>query len=152
LLLASRMEQRSRNLRMNWLDTLTNSTAQVVQAGSFYGPILVAVAVAVFFFHRFNGDIARWWSKRLSFRRLQRGEIQRTDATLLYERMLKSLKRRGIEKPPWLTPMEFARVVDDPELSMLVDDITTAYNELRFGGHPEAARRIVRLLTQLETT
>jgi hypothetical protein len=35
---------------------------------------------------------------------------------------------------------------------MLVDDITAAYNELRFGGRPEAARRIVRLLTQLETT
>jgi len=150
LLLASHMEQRSRNFRMNWLDQLSNSTTKAVQAGSAYGPMLIALTAVAFFFYRFNGDMRRWWSKHRSFRRVQRGEIQRTDATLLYERMLKTLKRRGIEKPPWLTPMEFARVLDDPELSVLVDDITSAYNELRFGGHPEAARRIIRLLTQLE--
>jgi hypothetical protein len=150
LVLASRMEQRSHNFRMNWLDELTNSTGQAVKIASIYGPMLIAAVVFAFVFYRFSGDIQRWWWRRLSFRRVQRGQVQRTDATLLYERMLKTLKRRGIEKPPWLTPMEFARVVDDPELSMLVDDITNAYNELRFGGDAEAGGRIVRLLTQLE--
>lgn len=149
-LLASHLEQRTRNFRGNWLDDLTDSTTKAVQAGTIYAPILIAAVVSVFLFYRFGGDLRRWWSRRLSFRRVQRGEIQPSDATLLYERMLKSLKRRGIEKPPWLTPMEFARVVDDPELSILVDDITCAYNELRFGGHSAAAHRIVRLLVQLE--
>jgi hypothetical protein len=150
LLLASKMEQRSRNFRMNWLDELTNSTAKAVQTGSSHGGVLVVAGVVVFFFYRFGADIQRWWFKRLRLRRVQRGDVHRSDATLLYERMLKSLKRRGIEKPPWLTPVEFARVVNDPELSVLVEDITSAYNQLRFGGQPDAARRIIRLLGRLE--
>jgi hypothetical protein len=64
--------------------------------------------------------------------------------------MLKALRRRGIEKPAWLTPSEFARVLQEPELSLLVEDFTNAYNELRFGGNPEAAGRIFVVLEQLE--
>jgi len=51
----------------------------------------------------------------------------------------------------WLTPCEFARVLQEPELSLLVEDFTSAYNELRFGGNPEAAGRIFVLLERLET-
>jgi hypothetical protein len=75
--------------------------------------------------------------------KVQRGEGQASDATLLYQRMLKALRRRGIEKPAWLTPCEFARVLQEPELArLLVEDFTGAYNELRFGGNAEAAGRI----------
>ena len=84
--------------------------------------------------------------------KVQRGEGQASDATLLYQRMLKALRRRGIEKPAWLTPCEFARVLQEPELSLLVEDFTSAYNELRFGGNSEAAGRIFILLERLETT
>ena len=83
--------------------------------------------------------------------KVQRGSAQASDATLLYQRMLKDLRRRGIEKPAWLTPCEFARVVQEPELSLLVEDFTSAYNELRFGGNAEAAGRIFVLLERLET-
>ena len=55
---------------------------------------------------------------------VQRGEAEASDATLLYQRMLKVLKRRGIEKPAWLTPCEFARVLQEPELALLVEDLT----------------------------
>jgi len=51
-----------------------------------------------------------------------------------------------------LTPCEFARVLQEPELSGLVEDFTGAYNELRFGGKAEAAGRIFVLLERLETT
>jgi hypothetical protein len=80
----------------------------------------------------------------------RRGQANASDATLLYERMLRTLKRRGIEKPPWLTPMEFARVLPEPGLSLLVEDFTAAYNSVRFGGSREAAGRIVDILAQLE--
>jgi hypothetical protein len=83
--------------------------------------------------------------------KVQRGQGHPSDATLLYQRMLKALRRRGIEKPAWLTPCEFARVLQEPELSLLVDDFTSAYNELRFGGNAEAAGRIFVLLERLET-
>jgi hypothetical protein len=83
--------------------------------------------------------------------KVQRGSADASDATLLYQRMLKALRRRGIEKPAWLTPCEFARVVEEPELSLLVEDFTSAYNELRFGRNADVAGRIFVLLEQLET-
>ena len=92
-----------------------------------------------------------WWTARRRILKVQRGGAEASDATLLYQRMLKVLGRRGIEKPAWLTPCEFARVVQEPELSLLVEDFTNAYNELRFGGHAEAAGRIFVLLERLET-
>ena len=64
--------------------------------------------------------------------------------------MLTVLTRRGIEKPAWLTPFEFARVLQEPELARLVEDLTEAYNQLRFGGRADAASRMVQLLEQLE--
>ena len=87
----------------------------------------------------------------LRVRRAQRGEAQASDATLLYERMLRVLERRGLQKPPWLTPAEFARVLPASELSMLVEDLTGAYNQFRFGGRRDAAPRMVRLLRRIET-
>ena len=80
---------------------------------------------------------------------MSRGEARPSDATLLYSRMLKLLKNRGIEKPAWLTPLEFARVLPEPELSLLVQDFTDAYNELRFGGGVDAAPRMMRIMGRL---
>ena len=34
------------------------------------------------------------------------------------------LERRGLQKPPWLTPAEFARVLPASELALLVEDLT----------------------------
>jgi hypothetical protein len=69
--------------------------------------------------------------------------------------MLTELDRRGIQKPPWLTPAEFVRVVHLAQhpashLSLLVEDITAAYNQFRFGGQKDAARRMIHLLAQIE--
>jgi hypothetical protein len=65
--------------------------------------------------------------------------------------MLRVLENRGLQKPPWLTPAEFARVLPASELAMLVEDLTGAYNEFRFGGRRDAAPRMVRLLKRIET-
>ena len=64
--------------------------------------------------------------------------------------MLRLLHRRGIEKPVWLTPFEFAALVREPELALLVEDVTRAYNELRFGEQRAAAQRMMALLDQME--
>src|SRR5581483_8521681 len=99
----------------------------------------------------FGRDGFSWWKTRRRVQKVQRGEVQVSDATMLYQRMLKLLHNRGIEKPAWLTPYEFARVLQEPELSILVEDLTGAYNELRFGGNAEAAGRMIILLEKLET-
>jgi protein-glutamine gamma-glutamyltransferase len=99
----------------------------------------------------FGADLARWWSNRRRVNRVRRGEGEASDATLLYQRMLAVLARRGFQKPAWLTPSEFARVLPASELAVLVDDLTTAYNELRFGGRRDAAPRLIRMLDRLES-
>jgi hypothetical protein len=155
LLLAARMEQSSRDFRTNWFDdagaSLNQLRTRIVHLAKRYGAISLSLAVFTFLIWRFGRDLRRLWNVRRRFRKVHRGEANRSDATLLYERMLKNLRRRGIEKPAWLTPFEFAHVVQEPTLSLLVEDITTAYNELRFGGRPEAAGRMVELLAQLES-
>ena len=87
---------------------------------------------------------------RRRVRGIQQGDVRAGDATLLYQRMLRLLHGRGIEKPAWLTPFEFAALVRDPELALLVEDVTRAYNELRFGEDRAAAQRMMALLQQLE--
>ena len=47
--------------------------------------------------------------------------------------------------------LEFARVIPEPELSLLVQDFTDAYNELRFGADVDAAARMMSLMEQLGT-
>ncbi len=63
--------------------------------------------------------------------------------------MLAVLEKRGFQKPPWLTPSEFARVLPASETAILVDDLTAAYNQFRFGGQRDAATRMLRLLERL---
>jgi transglutaminase-like putative cysteine protease len=155
LQLASRVGESSRRIGLNWGENpwtwATRIGGALKSFAGRFGVVALGVLVLVLL-TRFPGrDGWRWWRARQRMLKLQRGSAEASDATLLYQRMLKALRRRGIEKPAWLTPCEFARVVQEPELSLLVEDLTSAYNELRFGGNPEAAGRIFVLLDRLET-
>jgi protein-glutamine gamma-glutamyltransferase len=154
LQLASRVGESSRHVGLNWFDDILPALARGFRGTSNfamrYGFALLAAAMLAILVQLFGGDVWRWWKSRQRVLKVQRGEAEASDATVLYHRMLKVLRRRGIEKPPWVTPFEFARVLQEPELSLLVVDLTAAYNELRFGRNAEAAGRIVSLLEQLE--
>jgi hypothetical protein len=63
--------------------------------------------------------------------------------------MLRILRRRGLEKPNWLTPAEFARIVPRARDRVLVEQITAAYHDLRYGGNIEAGPLLVRLIGEL---
>jgi hypothetical protein len=58
------------------------------------------------------------------------------------------MKRRGFQKPAWFTPQEFADSVPSAAGADL-DQFTAAYYALRFGGKPEAARKMVDELDKL---
>jgi len=154
LQLASRVGETSRHVGLKWYDFSSLSSVKMWPAAvSFakrWGFLLLGVVVLALAGRLFGRDGWRWWQTRQRVLKVQRGEAQASDATLLYQRMLTVLTKRGIEKPLWLTPFEFARVLQEPELARLVEDLTSAYNELRFGGQAEAAGRIVQLLEQLE--
>jgi Domain of unknown function (DUF4129) len=109
--------------------------------------VLAGWAVVVFVY---GGSWLRLWRQRQRLQRAQRGDAQPADATLLYEKMLSLLERRGYQKPAWLTPQEFAKVLPPSDLALLVEDLTTAYNQVRFGGHSDAAPRMARLLQRIE--
>ena len=154
LQLASRVGESSRHVGLNWFDGVGPALARGYQGTSNfvlrYGAALFGIAVAAVLLQLFGRDWWRWWKSRQQVLKVQRGEAEASDATLLYQRMLKVLGKRGIEKPPWVTPVEFARVLQEPAVSKVVVELTVAYNELRFGGKAEVAGRIVTLLEKLE--
>jgi hypothetical protein len=151
--LADRMEEASRRVSLRWLDrifdfsdNLPSARSWLVRTGLWW---LLAMACGVL-----GGwsapKIWRLWRTRLGVRRLRRGQVSVADATLLYRRMLKLLKRRGFEKPPYSTPYEFASTLPPSEMGILVLQFTSAYNALRFGGEADAAPRLSMLLERLE--
>ncbi|HVO98480.1 MAG TPA: transglutaminaseTgpA domain-containing protein [Bryobacteraceae bacterium] len=152
--LASRVQKSGRGAKQRWTDRVAAWLAAAARSSPpWNNERAAALAILVFaaiFAALFGGNALKWLKRAIRLRRLKRGEGQASDATLLYQRMLGLLERRGIQKPPWLTPSEFARVLPTSELSPLVDDLTSAYVEFRFGGKPDAAPRMVQLLDQLE--
>jgi transglutaminase-like putative cysteine protease len=154
LQLASRVGESSRHVGLNWFDGVGPALSRAYHRTSNfvlrYAAALFGIAIAAILLQLFGRDWWRWWKSRQQVLKVQRGEAEASDATMLYHRMLKVLRKRGIEKPPWVTPFEFARVLQEPAVSTLVVDLTAAYNELRFGGKTEVAGRIVSLLEKLE--
>jgi hypothetical protein len=154
LLLAYRMEESSRRLSLPRLDRFV---ARAKRASAAAGAWLVAGvwrltagAALILFLASAGPPLWRWLRVRQRVFRVRRGQAQAGDATLLYERMLRLLRARGFEKPSWLTPNEFVRILPPSEISALAIELTTAYNDLRFGGRLEAAARMMRVLERLE--
>ncbi len=152
--LAYRMEQGAQRLGIRWFDTAVSVRAgwDRYVAGSVrrfgwrtlaWVVILVALGLAA-------GPLLRLLHIRRRVERVRRGQASVADATVLYQRMLHILKRRGYQKPPWFTPAEFAASLPPTQLSDSVGEFTATYNALRFGGHAEAASRLSILLDRVE--
>ncbi|HTA45381.1 MAG TPA: DUF3488 and transglutaminase-like domain-containing protein [Bryobacteraceae bacterium] len=90
------------------------------------------------------------WRARTELRRIARSGGSRADASILYERMLDTLSRRGFRKPGWFTPTEFARHLPADEMRM-VRDFTEVYNQIRFGGDVSSTPRLARMLQEFDS-
>jgi transglutaminase-like putative cysteine protease len=154
VLLALKMQETTRSSGTGWIDRTVAwadharvaATAFLMRWGAILAMGLIAAALIIYFGPR----VRLRWHTRQRVLRAQRGQAQASDATLLYTRMLNLLSRRGFEKPAWTTPVEFARGLPPSDLAPLVEDLTTAYNELRFGAKADAAGRMIVLLEHLE--
>jgi transglutaminase-like putative cysteine protease len=71
-------------------------------------------------------------------------------ASIWYERMARSLARRGIRKTSAQTPKEFVKKIDDQTLRAKVDRFTEAYEGARFGRSPDDAQRLPELCEEVE--
>lgn len=149
--LAARMQESGRSMHMPWIPSLASGGRLLSTLSGRVGRVAMLMAaiglLAIALWPTFKGG----WRHRAGVRRAQRGEAHVSDATMLYQRMLAVLERRGWRKQAWQTPAEFAQAIPYSELSLLVEDLTAAYNEFRFGGRPNVAPRMVRLLGRLES-
>ncbi|HUS05839.1 MAG TPA: transglutaminaseTgpA domain-containing protein [Bryobacteraceae bacterium] len=153
LILAARMEKSSRMFGSSWFDgggPVRAAFDGALLAGRRWGVHTVGAMTAIALVLLAGPKCWAWWAGRRRVQRLLRGEVARNDAALLYLRMLDVLRRRGYEKPAWLTPSEFARVLPASPTAALVQELTDAYNNLRFGGRAEAGHEMVRLLREIE--
>jgi hypothetical protein len=154
IILASKMESGGRSFGVRWLADwrarFRQAQQSLIEGTKQYGAfavVLAAFAIASWFY---LPHLLRWWKHRQRVREAQRGGARPSDATLLYDRMLGALRRRGFEKPAWTTPGEFARQLPPSDTSALVGDFTSAYHNLRYGGDRSVAPRMVALLEELE--
>jgi transglutaminase-like putative cysteine protease len=151
--LMDRTQQSFARLGIRWFDTLSD-------AQTFWdGPrgkslrrialrLLAAMGLGVLLWLAIPPAI-RALEMRRRERRVRRGRASAGDAALLYGRMLRILKRRGYQKPPWFTPMEFAASLPRNRLGNAAGEFTAAYNAWRFGGRTEEAPRLSALLEEL---
>ena len=150
VVLAARMDESARKLRVGWFGDFGKRLKESARAGAKYAPWVVILAGIAVLLAMYGRLIWTWWRGRVRTRRMARGQGVASDATLLYARMLRLLAGRGIQKPPWLTPGEFARVLPASEMRGVVNELTIFYNEFRFGGRTDVAPRMMQLLDRLE--
>ena len=148
--LFTRLHDSGRQFHFPRFDDLTAAFGQGRNLAR-WAPAAGGAALAVALWILGGPSVRRWWRQQAHARRLARGHMRPSDATILYQRFLRLVEKRGVRKPPWLTPQEFVAVLTRPDLAALAADATTAYNELRFGGHLEAAPRLAQALEKIET-
>jgi hypothetical protein len=127
----------------NWRMLLVNG-AKSWGAATLAGILLVAALA--FFGPRYW----RMWRSHARLRQIIRSGGSPSDASVLYERMLEVLARRGFHKPSWFTPSEFARHLPVSETG--VAEFTEVYNSVRFGGDRSGTSRLAQLLQEFERT
>ncbi len=157
VVLATRMGESSRNLQLPHFDNWTAALKEIFSGKWVQGPAVALVsvfvatgAVAAAVWMLFGQFLRRWWRAAAGLRRAKRGQGEASDATLLYERMLAQLAKRGIRKPPHVTPQEFADALTESSVSRVVQELTGFYNEFRFGNRPGVAPQMLQLLERLE--
>ena len=144
--LAARVEETRRALSIGGLAEASRLWRRAVASLRSHFEFFAAWAAAIAAVVLLGPRATQWLLGRRRALRISRGRVAAADATLLYQRLLAHLRRRGIEKPASQTPAEFAHSLPHGELKGLLTEFTTAYNALRFGGRTEAARRMLDLL------
>lgn len=111
-------------------------------------PVLIAGLGAAFVLLLGSGRLLALWRSSASQARSRAGRATARDAALVYQRLLDFLARRGFRKSAAMSAREFVPTIEDPWLSPLVAEFTTAYERARFGGAVELVPQLYGLLAR----
>jgi transglutaminase-like putative cysteine protease len=131
------------------IETMRVWQARLSSAGYFV-PIGIAVLLVIALALRGSAMLrylAMHWGLRLTKSEKWTPQL----ATLHYEEMLRLLARRGWQKTPGQTPLEFAASLAAPELAAPVAELTGLYQDARFGARPADPSAFVSLLARLRS-
>jgi transglutaminase-like putative cysteine protease len=117
-----------------------NTTLDSILASPFALPVALLLALGAI--GGFRGREIYAWARSFWLLRGNGGRrLTAGEATLLYERLLATLRRKGFPRAPAQTPLEFAASLPATGLSAPVAEFTRLYNQARFGEQaPESAR------------
>ena len=119
---------------LSWLRRLSLRTPVLI-AGSVLLLVLLALLAV---------RIKRFGWRGLRFKRSE--ESLQTSAVVFYERLTKALARRGMQRLPTETPLEFAATVGLRE----AETITGAYNRVRYGAQQLTRAEIEQIESALK--
>lgn len=122
--------------KMNWSSSYLAYAGVLILLGS-------SVTITAFFIRRvqrygFTRDILRWHAAET-----------KNSVVAFYNRMITTLEKRGLQRTPDQTPLEFAVAVEMPEALV----VTRAYNRVRYGTQNLSAtelEQIEKWLKQME--
>jgi len=115
--------------------------------GTTTGLRLAVIVTCVFLLLASTGRL-RGWLQKASWKRSP-GRAPRQAASLWYERMTKALRRRGWNKTPAQTPLEFVEEISDLQVRKSVESFTRHYERARFAGSVEDAQRLPELYEEI---
>jgi len=72
-------------------------------------------------------------------------------AAMWYQRMTRTVARKGVQRAPTQTPQEFVGKIDDTRLRTPVARFTETYESARFGNSTEDVRRLPELYEEVES-
>ena len=96
-----------------------------------------------------SGRLVALWRRYAAQVRSHAGRATARDATIVYQRLLDLLARRGYRKAPSMSAREFLPGVRDPLLAPLVAEFTAAYETARFGGALDLVPHLYSLLARV---
>jgi hypothetical protein len=127
------------------------SIATRVRAQIADHPLKWACSAVVFAVFVSFATTASGWSRVLSRRNLSNNpeKSPRAAASIWYERMLRKAARKGWQKLPTQTPLEFLALIEDEKAHERIGKFTESYERARFGGSPEEAASLEELYREI---
>src|SRR5665213_992128 len=117
--LLARAQDARRRFRLPDFDELSLALKTRAREGVRYLLFLIGILALAIAGVLYAPAAMAWWKRRRQARKIGGGLSEPSDATILYQQMLDLLAKRGVQKPAWYTPVEFARVVKTPQMAPL---------------------------------